>query len=105
MDIFQSTLVIWSNQMNGKKSSGKDKLGTNWFKNWSAAIASIDLQNSKGVKEIKLHDTVKLSVAIKNIAEGTEGIVVYIHKDGDYEVEFIIDGKNTVETVLKTQLQ
>ena len=84
-------------------SEGKDN--SNWFKNWSSAIASIDLQNTKGVKEIKLHDTVKLLFAIKNIEEGTEGTVVHIHKNGNYEVEFIIEGKNILETVLKSQVK
>jgi hypothetical protein len=63
--------------MEGKARSGKTKSASNYFKDWSNAIATIDLKNSKGI------------VALPSVGSGIDGNAnIYpAFKEGGYDIE------------------
>jgi len=45
-----------------------------------------------------------MNTDVSLIKKGTRGVIVHVYKEPYYEVEFEIDGKSVVETIMEDEL-
>ena len=56
------------------------------------------------MKTYKEHSIVYAKFDLTDVPKDTSGTVVHVYSESAYVVEFIVDGKNIVKTVLKDQI-
>jgi hypothetical protein len=49
---------------------------------------------------MKLHDIIRTKTDLPNIPKWSEGTIIFVYRDGVYEVEFIINGETITETII-----
>lgn len=54
---------------------------------------------------MKEHDIVETIVDIPNVPKNTRGTIVLVYNETTFEVEFVINGINYVETLTKNNLK